>query len=82
MHGEAKISALSSTEAEFHGIPKELCELLWLKRLLTKIGFKPTSEMDLFGQNMAAITIARNPIKHDRTKHMEVDRHFINEDTL
>jgi hypothetical protein len=74
-----KVVALSSAEAEFRGMAKGLCELLWIKRLLTEIGFAPTSEMDLFCDNKAAIAIAHNPIQHDRTKHVEIDRHFIKE---
>jgi hypothetical protein len=57
-----KVVALSCTEAEFLGMTKGLCELLWLRRLLTEIGFAPTSEMDLFCDNKAAIAIAHNPI--------------------
>ena len=72
-----KVVALSSAEAEFRGIIKGICELLWLKRLLTEIGFAPSSEMDLFCDNKAAIEIARNPVQHDCTKHVEVDRNFI-----
>ena len=56
---------------------KGLCELLWLRRLLMKIGFAPNSEMNLFCDNKAAIDISHNPVQHDRTKHVEVDRHFI-----
>ena len=56
---------------------KGVCELLWLRRLLTEIGFAPNSEMNLFCNNKAAIDISHNPIQHDRTKHVEVDRHFI-----
>ena len=33
--------------------------------------------MNLFYDNMATIAIAHNPVQHDRTKHVEVDRHFI-----
>ena len=72
-----KVVALSSAEAEFRGMVKGICELLWLKRLLTEIGFAPSSEMDLFCDNKAAIDIAHNPVQHDRTKHVEVDRNFI-----
>jgi hypothetical protein len=72
-----KVVALSSAEAEFRGMAKGLCELLWLKKLLTEIGFPPTSMMNLFCDNKAAIAIAQNPVQHDRTKHVEVDRHFI-----
>ncbi|KAL9413003.1 hypothetical protein AB3S75_041635 [Citrus x aurantiifolia] len=74
-----KVMALSSAKAEFRGMAKGLCELLWLRRLLTEICFAPISEMDLFRDNKASITIAHNPIQHDRTKHMEIDRHFIKE---
>ena len=69
--------ALSSAEAEFRGMAKGLYELLWLKRLLTKIGFAYSSEMDLFCDNKVATDIAYNPVQHDRTKHVEVDKHFI-----
>ena len=66
--------ALSS---EFRGIAKGLCELLWLRRLLTKIGFAPNTEMDLFYDKKATVEISQNTIHHDHTKHIEVDRHFI-----
>ena len=35
--------------------------------------------MSLYCDNKAAIQIAQNPVQHDRTKHVEVDRHFIKE---
>ena len=35
--------------------------------------------MKLYYDNKAAIAIAHNPILHDRTKHLEVDKHFIKE---
>ena len=57
-----KVMALSSAEAEFHGMAKGLCELLWLRRLLTEIGFAPSSEMNLFCDNKAAIDISHNPV--------------------
>ena len=71
-----KVVALSSAEAEFRGMAKGLCELLWLRRLLMNIGFTPSFEMNLFCDNKAAIDIS-HPVQHDRTKHIEVDRHSI-----
>lgn len=72
-----KVMALSNAEAEFRGMAKWLCELLWLKKLLTEISFPPISTMNLFCDNKATIAIDQNPSQHDRTKYVEVDRHFI-----
>jgi hypothetical protein len=74
-----KVVALSSAEAEFRGMAKGLFELLWIRRLLTELEFAPTSEMELFCYNKSAIAISHDPVQHDRTKHVEVDRHFIKE---
>lgn len=71
------VVALSSAEAEFRGIAKGLCELLWLRRLMSELGLSPSTEMNLFCDNKAAIQISHNPVQHDRTKHVEIDRHFI-----
>ena len=71
------VVALSSAEAEFRGISKGLCELLWLKNLLSEVGYHPKSEMNLYCDNRAAIQIAQNPVQYDWTKHVEIDRHFI-----
>ena len=35
--------------------------------------------MKLYCDNKSAISIAHNPVQHDRTKHIEIDRHFIKE---
>ena len=35
--------------------------------------------MKLYCDNKATISIAHNPVQHDRTKHVEIDRHFIKE---
>jgi hypothetical protein len=72
-----KVVALSSAKAEFRGMAKGICELLWLRRLLTEIGIAPSSEMNLFCDNKAAIDIPHNLVQHDRIKHVEVDQHFI-----
>ena len=72
-----KAVALSSAEAEFRGMVKGICELLWLKKLLAEVSVAPSSEMNLFYDNKAAIAISHNPVQHDCTKHVEVDQNFI-----
>ncbi|KAM2733441.1 hypothetical protein EV2_036866 [Malus domestica] len=69
----------SSAEAEFRGMALGICELLWLKFLLQDVGVKQDLPMMLFCDNKAARDIAHNPVQHDRTKHVEVDRFFIKE---
>ncbi|KAM1494901.1 hypothetical protein ACFXTO_029686 [Malus domestica] len=74
-----KVVARSSAEAEFRGMSHGVCELLWLEKLLRDLGFKHKGAMKLHCDNKAAIEIAHNPVQHDRTKHVEIDRHFIKE---
>ena len=58
-----------------HGV----CELLWIRNILRDLGIEYAKPMNLHCDNKAAIEIAQNPVQHDCTKHVEVDRHFIKE---
>ncbi|KAK3012704.1 hypothetical protein RJ639_009860 [Escallonia herrerae] len=73
------VVARSSAEAEFRAMAHGICEGMWLKRLLEELQFPPSTSMKLMCDNKAAISIAKNPVHHDRTKHIEIDRHFIKE---
>ncbi|KAG8496181.1 hypothetical protein CXB51_009524 [Gossypium anomalum] len=73
------IVARSSAEAEFRAMALGICELLWLKIILEDLKIKWEGPMKLYCENKSAINIAHNPVQHDRTKHIEVDRHFIKE---
>lgn len=74
-----KVVALSSAEAEFRGIKNGLTEILWLRKLMMELCLFATKTCQLFCDNKAAISISENPVQHDRTKHVEIDRHFIKE---
>ncbi|KAM1500063.1 hypothetical protein ACFX10_022669 [Malus domestica] len=73
------VMARSSVEAEFRGMAHGVQELLWLKILLRELGFNSTKPSNLYCDNKAAISITHNPVQHDCTKHVEMDRHFIKE---
>ena len=73
------VVARLSAESEFRAIAQGLCELLWLKIILNDLRIKCDGPMKLYCDNKLAINIAYNPIQHDRTKHIEIDRHFIKE---
>ena len=69
----------SSVEAEFHAIAHDMCELPWLKQLLQEINVKEEMLMKMSCDNKVTINISHNPIHHDWTKHVKVDKHFIKE---
>lgn len=74
-----KVVALSNAEAEFRGIAKGVTEILWIRKLLNELNCHQTQASLLYCDNKAAINISENPVQHDRTKHVEIDRHFIQE---
>ena len=47
--------------------------------LLQVLSIEFETPLQVYYDNRAAISIAHNPVHHDRTKHVEVDRHFIKE---
>ncbi|KAL5850211.1 hypothetical protein ACOSQ4_008224 [Xanthoceras sorbifolium] len=69
----------SSAEAEFRAMAHGICEGVWLKRVLTELKMPIEGAMRLFCDNQSTIRIAKNPVHHDRTKHVKIDRHFIKE---
>ncbi|XP_020584559.1 uncharacterized protein LOC110027457 [Phalaenopsis equestris] len=73
------VVARSSAESEFRAIAQGLCELLWLRIILDDLRIPWEGPMKLYCDNKFVINIAHNLIQHDRTKHIEIDRHFIKE---
>ncbi|KAA0043032.1 reverse transcriptase [Cucumis melo var. makuwa] len=76
---EAKCCGQSSAEAEYRAMSLEICEEIWLQKVLSDLHQECEAPLKLFCDSKAAISIANNPVQHDRTKHVEIDRHFIKE---
>ena len=73
------IVALSSTEAEYRGAAVVACEVAWLEMLLADLGIQVQVPVVIFCDNLSSIQLARNPVVHARTTHIEVHYHFIRE---
>jgi hypothetical protein len=73
------VVARSSAEAEYRAMANATCELVWVKQLLEELKFCKVSPMKLICDNEAALHIASNPVFHERTKHIEIDCHFMRE---
>ena len=69
----------SSVEAEFRAMALGICEGIWLGRLMRELGIITFESMKVFCDNQSAINVAKYPMHHDRTKHLEIDLHFIKE---
>ena len=69
----------SSVEALFRAMANGVCKIIWLQRVLEELRQPVNMPMKLYCDNKSTISIAHNPVQHDRTKHIEIDRHFIKE---
>lgn len=68
--------SLSSAEAEYRSMAATVCELKWLRELLTSLDIKKSLPMVLSCDSQSAIHLAQNPVFHERSKHIEIDCHF------
>lgn len=72
----------SSSEAEYRAMAAAAAEVTWIVRLLTELGVNNLKPITLHCDNQSSLYIAKNPVFHDRTKHIEVDCHFTRDKVL
>jgi histone deacetylase 1/2 len=69
----------SSTEAEYKALANATAELIWVEALLRELGVRLQEKPCLWCDNLGAVYLAANPVFHARTKHIEMDFHFVRE---
>ena len=77
-----KVVSCSSAEAEYRAMAETAREMVWVHSLLTNLGVTTPVPMPMQCDNQAAIFIASNPTFHERTKHIEIDCHYIRDKVL
>nr|GEU55638.1 zinc finger, CCHC-type [Tanacetum cinerariifolium] len=69
--------ALSSCESEFITATAAATQALWLKRLLSKLTHSEEEKITIMVDNKSAIVLMKNPVFHERSKHIDTKYHFI-----
>ncbi|KAM3298360.1 hypothetical protein ACQJBY_040029 [Aegilops geniculata] len=67
----------SSAEAEYRAVANAVAEASWLRQLLQELHRPLLSATVVFCDNVSAVYMSTNPVQHQRTKHIEIDLHFV-----
>jgi histone deacetylase 1/2 len=77
-HKQALVSS-SSTEAEYKALTNATTELIWVEALLKELGVKLRVKPCLWCDKLGATYLSANRVFHARTRHIEIDFHFVRE---
>ena len=69
----------SSAEAEYRSVAHSVAEAVWLRQLLVELHRPIERATIVYCDNISAVYMASNPVQHRRTKHIEIDIHFVRE---
>jgi hypothetical protein len=67
----------SSAEVEYRAIANGVAEATWLRQLLLELQASPSRCTLIYCDNISVVYLSNNPVQHQRTKHVEIDLHFI-----
>ena len=73
------IVALSSCEAEYVAATTATCQAMWINRLIRELTSNEELTVKLLVDNESAITLSKNSVHHNCTKHIDTHYHFISE---
>jgi len=68
---------MSTCEAKYVAITPCVCYYIWLRRLLKELWMSQKKPTEIYVDNSSAIVLAKNPVFHDRSKHIETRFHYL-----
>jgi len=71
------IVTLSTCEAEYVAVSSCVTQAIWLRYLLKELHFEQKEATDIGVDNKSAIALAKNPLFHERSKHIDTKYHFL-----
>lgn len=69
----------SSAEAEYKGVANTVAKACWIRNLLLEMHCPFTQATMVYCDNISAVYLSSNPVQYQRTKHIEIDIHFVRE---
>nr|GEX00054.1 ribonuclease H-like domain-containing protein [Tanacetum cinerariifolium] len=67
----------SNVDAEYPGVTNAVAKTCWLRNLLRELHTPMTSVTIVYCDNVSVVYLSSNPVQHQRTKHVEIDIHFV-----
>ncbi|GJU81192.1 ribonuclease H-like domain-containing protein [Tanacetum coccineum] len=77
LYASATTSLVGYTEAEYRGVANVVAETTWLRNLLHELHSPLLTATLVYCDNISAVCMSAKPVQHQRTKHIEIDIHFV-----
>ncbi|XP_071728318.1 uncharacterized mitochondrial protein AtMg00810-like [Rutidosis leptorrhynchoides] len=71
--------ARSSCESEYRALANTAAEIVWITHLLRELYILPPDRPTILCDNRSALFLSQNPVSHKRSKHIDIDYHFVRE---
>ncbi|GJS69107.1 ribonuclease H-like domain-containing protein [Tanacetum coccineum] len=71
------VTGLGSAEDEYHGVVNVVAETSWIRNLFCELHTLLFTTTLVYCDNVSAVYMSANPVQHQRTRHIEIDIHFI-----
>ncbi|GKE39677.1 ribonuclease H-like domain-containing protein [Tanacetum coccineum] len=69
----------SNAEAEYRGVVNVVAKTSWIRNLLREFHTPLFTETLVYCDNVSVVYMSANPVQHQRTKHIEIDIHFVHD---